>query len=62
MKTMFAGVAIATLVGTTAFADFYIIQDSTKRCRIVEEGLGLGSGIAIGQRGVGVRPNAEITC
>lgn len=59
MKAILAGVALATVFGTSAFADFYIIQDpSTKRCRIVEERPAPGLGVVIGNV-FGVRVEAE---
>jgi hypothetical protein len=60
MKAMLAGVGLGILLGTPAFADFYIVQDpTTKRCRIVEQRPGPGLGIIIGDRGFGVRVDAE---
>ena len=60
MKAIFAGAALAAALATPAFADFYIIQEpSTKRCRIVEERPAPGIGVIIGDRGFGVRLDAE---
>jgi hypothetical protein len=60
MKALLAGAAVATLFATTATADFYVIQEpTTKRCRIVEERPAPGIGVIIGDRGFGVRLDAE---
>ncbi len=60
MKTLMAGAALAALIATPAFADFYIVQDaSTKRCRIVEQRPAPGIGVVVGDRGFGVRLEAE---
>jgi hypothetical protein len=60
MKAVLAGVAAVVVLGTSAMADFYIIQEpSTKRCRIVEERPAPGVGVVIGDRGFGVRVDAE---
>ena len=60
MKAILAGAALAAAVITPSFADFYIIQEpTTKRCTIVEQRPAPGAGIIIGDRGFGVRIEAE---
>ena len=60
MKTILAGAALATALVSPALADFYIVQDSnTKRCTIVEQRPAPGVGVVIGDRGFGVRVDAE---
>jgi hypothetical protein len=60
MKALIAGAALAAMFVTTALADFYILQEpTTKRCRIVEERPAPGVGIIVGDRGFGVRVEAE---
>jgi hypothetical protein len=60
MKTILAGAALAAVFATPSFADFYIIQEpTTKRCTIVEQRPAPGAGIIIGDRGFGVRIEAE---
>ena len=60
MKTLIAGAAVVTMFATTANADFYVIQEpTTKRCTIVEERPAPGLGIIIGDRGFGIRVDAE---
>jgi hypothetical protein len=59
MKAMLAGAALAAVFVTPSLADFYIVQEpSTKRCTIVEQ-RPTGGGIIIGDRGFGVRVEAE---
>jgi len=59
MKAFVVAAAMAAWV-TPALADYYIIQEpTTKRCRIVEERPAPGVGIVIGERGFGVRTEAE---
>jgi hypothetical protein len=60
MKAILAGAGLAALFITPALADFYIIQEpTTKRCTIVEQRPAPGAGIIIGDRGFGVRVEAE---
>ena len=60
MKAILAGAALAMAFVSPALADFYIVQDSsTKRCTIVQERPAPGAGIVIGDRGFGVRLEAE---
>ena len=60
MKALLAGVAVVATFGTSAFADYYIVQEpTTKRCRIVEDRPAPGVGIILGDRGFGVRVEAE---
>ena len=60
MKALMAGAALAAIFATPTFADFYIVQEpTTKRCRIVEERPAPGVGIIVGERGFGVRVEAE---
>ena len=60
MKALIAGAAVAAMFATTALADFYVIQEpTTKRCRIVEERPAPGIGVVIGDRGFGIRLEAE---
>ncbi len=55
MKAMLAGAALAAVFVTPSLADFYIVQEpTTKRCTIVP-----GVGVIIGDRGFGVRVEAE---
>jgi len=59
MKAILAGVAIAVVFGSSAYADYYIIQEpSTKRCYIVEQRPAPGVGVVIGAP-FGVRVEAE---
>jgi hypothetical protein len=60
MKALIAGVALAAIYATPVLADFYIVQEpTTKRCRIVEERPAPGAGVIVGDRGFGVRVEAE---
>jgi hypothetical protein len=60
MKALLAGAALVGTLISPALADYYIVQDSgTKRCTIVEERPAPGAGIIIGDRGFGVRLEAE---
>jgi hypothetical protein len=60
MKTILAGAALLAFVVTPSLADYYIVQEpSTKRCKIVEERPAPGIGLVIGERGFGVRAEAE---
>jgi hypothetical protein len=60
MKSLLVGAAAVALFATTAAADFFIVQDpTTKRCRIVEERPAPAVGVVIGDRGFGVRVEAE---
>src|SRR5262245_62517008 len=65
MKAILAGAALAAVfvtpsLVTPSLADFYIIQEpTTKRCTIVEQRPAPGAGIIIGDRGFGVRVEAE---
>lgn len=60
MKTILASALLAGTFVTPALADFYILQDSnTKRCTIVEQRPAPGLGIVVGDRGFGVRLDAE---
>jgi hypothetical protein len=60
MKSLLMGAAVATMFATNAVADFYIVQEpTTKRCRIVEERPAPNIGVIIGDRGFGVRADAE---
>jgi hypothetical protein len=60
MKAILAGAAFAAALVSPALADFYIVQDSTtKRCTIVEQRPAPGVGIVVGDRGFGVRLDAE---
>ena len=59
MKAMLAGAALAAVFVTPSLADFYIVQEpTTKRCTIVEQRPASG-GVIIGDRGFGVRVEAE---
>ena len=58
-KALIGVVLAAGTVVTPAFADFYIVQDTTtKRCRIVEERPAPSVGVVVGD-GFGVRVEAE---
>ena len=60
MKAILAGAALAAALVSPALAEFYIVQDgSTKRCTIVEQRPAPGVGIIVGDRGFGVRLEAE---
>ncbi len=60
MKAMLAGAALAAVFVTPSLADFYIVQEpTTKRCTIVEQRPAPGVGVIIGDRGFGVRVEAE---
>ena len=60
MKTILAGAALAAAIVSPALADFFIVQDAnTKRCTIVEQRPAPGLGIVVGDRGFGVRLDAE---
>jgi hypothetical protein len=60
MKAILAGAALAATFVSPALADFFIVQDSnTKRCTIVEQRPAPGLGIVVGDRGFGVRLEAE---
>jgi hypothetical protein len=60
MKTILAGAALAAALVSPALADFFIVQDTTtKRCTIVEQRPAPGLGIVVGDRGFGVRLDAE---
>jgi hypothetical protein len=60
MKRILAGAALAAMFVSPALAEFYIVQDSTtKRCTIVEQRPAPGLGIIVGDRGFGVRLEAE---
>ena len=60
MKTILAGAAMAAAIVSPALADFFIVQDAnTKRCTIVEQRPAPGLGIVVGDRGFGVRLDAE---
>jgi hypothetical protein len=60
MKALMAGVALVAMYATPTLADFYIVQEpTTKRCRIVEERPAPGIGVIVGDRGSGVRVEAE---
>ena len=60
MKALIAGAAVAAMFATAALSDFYVIQEpTTKRCRIVEERPAPALGVIIGDRGFGVRVDAE---
>jgi hypothetical protein len=60
MKAILAGAALAATLVSPALAEYYIVQDSgTKRCTIVEQRPAPGVGVLIGDRGFGVRLEAE---
>lgn len=60
MKTILAGAALAAAIVSPALADFFIVQEpTTKRCTIVEQRPAPGLGIVVGDRGFGVRLDAE---
>jgi len=60
MKAILAGAALAAAFVSPALADFFIVQDATtKRCTIVEQRPVPGIGVVIGDRGFGVRVEAE---
>jgi len=60
MKAFLAGAALAAAFVSPALADYYIVQDATtKRCTIVEQRPSPGVGIVVGERGFGVRLEAE---
>jgi hypothetical protein len=60
MKAILAGAALAVAVVSPALAEFYIVQDSgTKRCTIVEQRPAPGARVVVGDRGFGVRLEAE---
>ncbi len=60
MKTILASTAVAMFFVTPSLADYYIVQEpTTHECRIVEERPAPGVGLVIGERGFGVRTEAE---
>ena len=60
MKAILAGAALAVASVSPALADYFIVQDATtKRCTIVEQRPAPGLGIIVGDRGFGVRLEAE---
>ena len=60
MKVILAAAALAATCATPALADYYIVQEpTTKRCTVVEQRPGPGAGLVIGDRGFGVRLEAE---
>ena len=60
MKAILAGAVLAAAFVSPALADFFIVQDATtKRCTIVEQRPAPGIGVVIGDRGFGVRVEAE---
>jgi hypothetical protein len=60
MKAILAGAALAAAFVSPALAEFYIVQDGgTKRCTIVEQRPAPGANVVIGDRGFGVRLEAE---
>jgi hypothetical protein len=60
MKGLLIGAAVAAMFATNAVADFYIVQEpTTKRCTIVQERPAPNIGVIIGDRGFGVRADAE---
>lgn len=60
MKTVLASAALLGFVVTPSLADYYIVQEpTTKECKIVEERPAPGIGLVIGERGFGVRAEAE---
>jgi hypothetical protein len=60
MKAILAGAALAAACVSPVLADFFIVQDATtKRCTIVEQRPAPGIGVVIGDRGFGVRVEAE---
>lgn len=61
MRKILLGLAVASATAVPALADYYIIQEpTTHRCRIVEERpSGPNIGVIIGERGFGVRAEAE---
>jgi len=60
MKAFLAGAALAAAFVSPALAESYIVQDATtKRCTIVEQRPAPGLGIVVGERGFGVRLEAE---
>jgi hypothetical protein len=60
MKAILAGAALAVAIVSPALADYFIVQDATtKRCTIVEQRPAPGLGIIVGDRGFGVRLEAE---
>jgi hypothetical protein len=59
MKAILAGAAMAAVLATPAFADFYIVQSpTTKRCTIVEQRPAPSAGVVIGSP-FGLRVEAE---
>jgi hypothetical protein len=59
MKSLFVGLALATLCGSTAFADYYIVRaPHSHQCKIVEERPAPGAAVIIGAP-FGVRVQAE---
>ena len=60
MKAILASAALTAALVSPALADFFIVQDATtKRCTIVEQRPAPGVGVVIGDRGFGVRLEAE---
>jgi hypothetical protein len=60
MKAILAAAAVTAACVTPSLADYYIVQEpTTKRCTIVEQRPAPGAGIVIGDRGFGVRVEAE---
>jgi hypothetical protein len=60
MKAILAGAVLTTVLVSPALADYFIVQDATtKRCTIVEQRPAPGLGIIVGDRGFGVRLEAE---
>jgi len=59
MKQLLAIAALITMA-TPALADFWIVQEpTTKHCTIVEQRPAPGAGLVIGDRGFGIRVEAE---
>jgi hypothetical protein len=60
MKAILAGAVLAAALVSPALADYFIVQDAaTKRCTIVEQRPAPGLGVIVGDRGFGVRLDAE---
>ena len=60
IKLLVAAAGLVAFATPSLAAEFYIVQDSTtKRCTIVEQRPAPGASVIVGDRGFGVRLEAE---